>query len=300
MGDVRHTGLENETIGKTKYGGRTLKTLMAIIIAHAMTMTATPTGLVCRYDGNTVPQGHGTRENIITESSLQEFRVFIARSGKSVTGRVRSYNPDKGIVAIAKENGKAHKVDLNTLSTADQAYVREWHLIKEFFAQDRFHISVRKKRSRTGAEHLIWRLEEEIVYGIILENRSNYVLENLSVDYRIYRRPIFQNVPDQPDNHGQADSQGVKYGTLNIGTLAVGEKTRVEIQSVVFPKEDQIEYYQIDKEPKGKILGLWIRIYMPLESGRNAMREFSFPSSLMKNRKWITPSSQNNGQENQR
>ena len=269
-----------------------MKTLMVIIIAHAMAMPAVSRGL----------DGDG-RENIITESALQEFHVFVARSGKTVTGRVRSYNPDKGLVAIAAENGKTHKVDLNTLSKADQAYVREWHLIKEFFAQDRFHISVRKKRSRAGAEHLIWRLEEQIVYGIILENRSNYVLENLSVDYRIYRGPVFQNVPDQPDNRGQADSQGIKYGTLNIGTLAVGEKTRVEIQSVIFPNEGGLEYYQIDKEPRGKILGLWIRIYMPLKSGRNAMREFAIPNSIMKNRQWITsdvPSSQNNGPENQR
>ena len=256
--------------------------LMAIIIAHAMVVTAAPIGL----DGNTKSQA-GSRNNIITKSTLSEFRVFTTTNDKTVKARVRAYNPDKGIVTIAKENGGTLKVDLSTLSKADQAYVREWHLIKEFFTQDRFHISVRKKRSGAGAEHLIWRQEEVIVFDIMLENRSHYDLNGLTLDYRIYHGQEELNYP------GQVMSQGVKSGTRNIGTLARGKKMRFETQPVVLPKEELIEYYTDNKMPQGKILGIWVRVYLPLAGGNKAMRELSSPDALIKNRKSITPEDPN-------
>ena len=89
-----------------------MKTLLAIIIAHAMTITAAPTVLVGQFDGNTVSQRHGTRENIITESTLQEFRAFLVENGKIVKGRILAYNPDTEIVTITQENGKTVKTDL--------------------------------------------------------------------------------------------------------------------------------------------------------------------------------------------
>ena len=273
-----------------------MKMPMAIIAAHAMAMAMAVTAASIGLDGNSVPQ-EGRRKNIITESTLQEFRVFVTRSGKTVKGRVRAYNPDNGIVAIAKENGKTHKIDLSIFSKADQAYVREWHLIKAFFSQDRFHISVRKKRSGAGTELLIWRSEVEIVYGIMLENRSDYDLEGLSVAYCIYCEP------DRSGYREQVESQGIKCGTLNIGTLAAGEKTQVETQPVVVPNEGGLEYYKDNKVPSEKTLGIWVRIYLPLADKRRAMREFAMPNSIMKTRKWASsdaPSSQNNWQENQR
>lgn len=259
-----------------------MKTRMAIIIAHAMTMTAAPTGLGSRYDGNTVPQGHGTRENIITESTLQEFRNFPGENGKNVRGRILAYNPNTETVTIATENGKTVKTDLSIFSKANQAYVREWDLIKAFFTQNRFCISVRKKKSETGAELLIWRPEEEIVYGILLENRSDYDLKGLTVDYCIYFEP------DRLDYREQVESPCVKCGTLKIGTLAAGEKTQVETQSVNFPKEGGFEYYKDNTVPAGETLGIWIRIYLPLKSGNNAMREYAKPTDLMNDREWAT------------
>ncbi|MCK4565326.1 MAG: hypothetical protein KAU94_11715 [Verrucomicrobia bacterium] len=275
-----------------------MKTLVPKHIAAVSMMVvaaAARTGMADQNDGSTATQDD-RRENIITQSTLSKFRVFTTTNDKPVKARVRAYYPDKGIVAIAKESGKTHRVDLNTLSKDDQDYVREWHRIKDFFSQDRFHISVRKKRSGAGAEYLFCRFEVEIVYAIMLENRSDYDLEGLSVDYCIYHGQ------EELNYWGQVMSQGVKSGTRNIGTLARGEKVQFETQPALFPRSDGFEYYQVDKEPRGEILGIWIRTYLPLESGHNAMRELSFPSSLMKTRKWIAPdapSSQNNWKENQ-
>lgn len=256
-----------------------MKMLKAIIIAHAMIIMAARTG-------HSSPPGGG-RENIITQSTLSKFRVFTTTNDKTVKARVRAYYPNKGIVDIAKENGKTHRVDLNTFSKDDQDYVRQWHPAQQFLAPDRFHISVRKKRSGAGVEYLICKSEETIVYEIRLENRGSYDLNGLTLDYCIYHEQ------EELNYRGQVMSQGVKSGTRNIGTLARGEKVQFETEPVVFPKGAQIEYYKGNKVPQGKILGIWIRAYLPLADGNKAMREFSMPNSIMKNRKWITPENPN-------
>jgi len=261
-----------------------MKTLVPkhiIAVSMMVVAAAAPTGMASQNDGRTAAQDD-SRKKIITESTLQEFRIFTAKDGKTVRGRILAYSQNKGTVTIAKKNGRASLVDLNTLSKDDQTYVREWHRIKDFFSQDRFHISVRKKWGGAGAEYLIWKSEETIVYEIRLENLGSYDLNGLTLDYCIYHEQ------EELNYRGQVVIQGVKSGTRNIGTLARGKKARFETEPVVFPKEGQFEYYKGNKVSQGKILGIWIRIYLPLESGKKAMREFASPSSLMSTRKWVS------------
>lgn len=272
-----------------------MRMLLVIMIAHAM--TAVPIGLSAAQNG---------RGNyIITEAAGSEFRVFIGQNGKTVRGKVRDFNSRNETVTITKKNGSILKVNLGIFSKADQAYVREWYLIKEFYSQNRLRISAREKQKRFRTELLIWRTEEEIVYSIMLENRSDCDLNDLTMDYCIYHevhRPDTYFEPYRPGNQEQVDSQNVKCGTLKIGTLAAGGKMHVETQPVVIPREGGgLEYYKGNRRRVGKTRGVWVRIYLPLSDKRYAMREYAMPNSIMKTRQWITPgapSSQNNGQEN--
>ncbi len=63
---------------------------------------------------------------------------------------------------------------------------------------------------------------------------------------------------------------------------------RFKTEPVVFPKGAQIEYYKDNKVPIGKVRGICIRIYLPLAGGYKAMREYSMPNNIMKDRKWAT------------
>ena len=91
----------------------------------------------------------GRSENIITQSTLSEFHDFLGDNGKTFRGRALAYNPDNGTVTIAKEKEKTFSVSLDTLSEADQDYIREWHLIKEFFTQIHCQISPHEKTERS-------------------------------------------------------------------------------------------------------------------------------------------------------
>lgn len=249
---------------------------MAIIIVQAMAT------LVPMASG-----GHpenGTSENIITESTLREFHVFHGTDGKAVKGRIKAYNPDTETVTIIKESGGARKVGLDVLSKADQACVREWHLLHGFFTKVHIHSSVRINSNGVGTEFLIWRPDKEIVYDITLENRSDYDLHDLTIDYCIHYEL------DRPGNRGRTTEQRAKCGTLAIGTLADGNKAQAETQPLVLPKEYPYEYYKDNELPMGKVKGIRLRIYLPLDSGKKAMREFPSPDVLMKYRKWIAPS----------
>ena len=220
-------------------------------------------------------------ENVITEA-LSELHDFMNKDGKSARGRVHAYNPDTGVVTIAMENGKTFGADLGTFSNANQAYVREWHFISEFFTQVHINVFTKKEQSGVGMEFLIWRPEEEIVYVIELENQSNYALNDLTVDYCIYYEL------DRPGNRGRGVEQGEQFGTLNIETLAGGEQVQVKTQSLVLPKGIPYEYYKDHKAPIGRVQGICIRIYLPLTGGNKVMREFSLPDNLRKHRNWVT------------
>ena len=129
---------------------------------------------------------------------------------------------------------------------------------------------------------MIWRPEQIIVYDIILENRCDFDMEDLSLDYNIYYRPKDSNIPEPHPN------QGVKYGQLEIGRLSAGEKRKVESLSLSFRMEDLFEYYKVGEAPPIIFEGIRLRIYLPLESGRKAMREFSLPGSLKEQKTWRT------------
>lgn len=233
-------------------------------------------------------------EEIFTESTWQqEFRNFTGEGGKTVRGKILIYNPDSNYVSIAKEDRKTFQLDLSQCSDADQAYVREWHHIHEFFTQSRFHLSAKKKRAAAGQDSSpltnedslrVWKSTERIIYEIRLGNRGSYNLEGLTLDYCIYYGE------EKLNYRGQLMSRGVKCGTRNIETLARGKTVQFETESVVFPKVKRSpEYYKDNNVPLEKGMGIWVRVYLPLADGSKAMRELSLPDALIKQQKGITP-----------
>jgi hypothetical protein len=134
-----------------------------IAIVAAIAMMA---GFTCIAKSTPSPGG------TVTKESTPEFRFFSGEDGKTFRGRIQDYNPDSDIVILAQENGQTFRVDLRQLPKADQTYVREWHLNKEFFTRIYLHTFTHINRSRVGTEFLIWRPGENVIYDITLENQG--------------------------------------------------------------------------------------------------------------------------------
>lgn len=247
-----------------------MKTLMAIIIAYTMAALAATVPQTPSAGGFQENIGD---ENIVTESVLKELHSFYSKDGEIGRGIIRAYDPGSESVTITKEDGGLRTIGMNTLSPSDQAYVREWYCISNFYQQSGFHISIKRQQSGVRSELLIWRPEEKIVYNITLENRGHYGLRDLTVDYCIHYERYRQV------NGNRNAKQCVHIGTLNIGTLAGGGIVQAETRPVMIPREDLFEYYKDYEGPIGKVLGIHIRVYLPLNDGRKAIREFSTPNS---------------------
>lgn len=281
--DLAGAAFRPENFPIFRNGGRTMKKKTAILTALFAWVAAMPMVRAevvhGQCNGSYDPPKHliDDREyygpKIVITKALSEFHEFTGKDGKRIRGRIKTHNPDAGVVTLALEDGTTCRVKLSFFSQADQAYIREWHLIKEFFTQLHCQISSTKKQGGVGEEYLIWRPEQNIVYDITLANRSRCNLTKLTVNYSIYYEL------DQPGNRGRVVKPGMKSGTLNIDTLAGGATAQVKTQPLVLPKGG-LEYYKAHKVPIGRVKGISIRVYLPLTGGRKAMREFCMPNHL--------------------
>ncbi|VGO19955.1 lectin-like protein [Pontiella sulfatireligans] len=229
------------------------------------------------------------RETLVTEPLL-EVHEFTGANGKSCRGRVITYNANNDTVTIEKENKHTCKVDLAHLSANDQAYVREWHLIKEFCTPNRIRISAKEKKCAEDREMAVHdnqgnnfaqQTMESIGYEVFLENRIGADLPDVELEYCIYYeqdRPSYANK--------MSVGQGVKCGTLDIGTLAERAKTQIDTEPVILLKRQQ--EYGPNNELRGEVHGVWIRLYLPLANGSRAMREYASPKNISRNKQWAT------------
>lgn len=268
-----------------------MKTIIAIITLHAAVAITAVTG--ASGDAHSPHKAmHESRETIVTGPML-EAHEFTGANGRTCHGRVVGYNASTGIVTIEKKDNGTCKVELALLSPGDQSYVREWHLIKEFFTANRIRISAREKKCADDQEkefhnrdgqYLARQALQSIGYEIDLQNWIKSNLTEVKLEYCIY---FEQDRPDR--DHGSVTVQGVKCGTLNIGTLAAG--ARIEIDSkpaLLFQRERE-------RGPgstlQADIRGIWIRLYIPLDDGRRAMLEYATPKRILKVRQWATTDS---------
>lgn len=230
------------------------------------------------------------RDAVVTEP-IDEFHDFHGVNGKTCRGRIVAYSPATDRVTIAKTNKRTHKVGLSNFSEADQIYVHDWHLVKEFCTEANLHITTKKKKMGDDREIEFHDNEgrlrsrqrmEEIGYVVSLENRSGTNLSGVLVEYCIYYQQ------ERPNQMGKMLNKGVKCGSMEIGTLAVKTKVQVKTQTVTISKRELEAGFNDDRVFEGKVLGIWARVYLPLANGNKAMRECSMPNDLMKVQKWAT------------
>lgn len=214
--------------------------------------------------------------DIVTASILTSLREFHGKNGKVVRGQIHAYNPDSDTATIAREDGRKRKVKLDTLTEADQAGIREWHRLQEFFSQNGLRMSVKLKRVKSEREswllkEQIWRREntEDVVYEIELENRTRHTLPDLTLAYRIHSK---KGQPTEPQSN---DIEILKTGMLDIGTLEAGQTVELKTETIPHPGNDPFDYYTDDGTMGMKVRGIRVRVFLPIADGKRAMREMT-------------------------
>ncbi len=228
-----------------------------------------------------------------TAFCVSGYHEFLGNNGKSIRGQVLAFDKIRKKVTIQKDNGRTHKVDVSLFSKKDQIYVREWQIAKGFNSECRFKISAKRKQFDVNKKRHVadyygneksQTTIEQVGYEITLESRIDTPLKDVAVEYCIYYEQ------ERSDRGKQVTDEGVTRGVLHIDELAPKVKTPLKTDQVTLCKHelnaDWYYYSGAKNKQQGKMVGIWLRVHLPLSNGQRVTRQYSRPDSLKENRKW--------------
>lgn len=221
------------------------------------------------------------------------YHEFMGKNGKSLRAKVLAFDNFRKLVTLQKESGRTHKVDPGLFSDEDQTYIRNWLLVRGFNSESKFKVSAKRKQFDVDRERHVngytglqnaQTTVKEVGYEILLENRIAESLKDLTIEYCIYYEQ------ERASSGKQVTDDGVKHGVLQIGQLASRAKANLITDPVkLFRYElnsDWHYYSGAENTQKGKVIGIWLRIHLPLSGGQKITRQYSLPESIKDKREW--------------
>ena len=241
--------------------------------------------LCCLLAAASPPTGFG--EDIV-------FRSFTTSDGRSLNAAIKDYNPHSKKIQIKRADGKLIWTRPTVFSELDQEYIRKWIAVDQFMLSTKFRIkgtSDKNSRSKNLTQ---------VVYEITLENKTDFPLKDLRIEYRSF---ILKKGLNRART-GQKDTNRVAGGQLHIAEIPAGKKVTRKTQSANLSttfKEVQDSTYIVGvfdryelKSSTEKLEGFWIKVYGPEVDGKPAIREWCNPPDTSENFAWqdLTPSRQ--------
>ncbi len=218
-----------------------------------------------------------------------QYRDFTSAEGQTMRGRIRAYDARKEIVTIELENKRTKKLPITLFCEADQAYILEYGILKNFLSERFFKVSVEDDTQNSASDDSIHEIKTTATnYEILLENCAISELPKLKMEYCIYyEQEVLKG--DQ-----EVCLQGVLFEKTDIVNMAPKSEKILQTKEVLTYRKtlDSGYYYKSGavEEQKGRVLGIWVRVYMTLSTGEKHMREYYSPSGLKNKREWSTKS----------
>lgn len=199
-----------------------------------------------------------------------EYRTFTNEAGATIEARLVRVEDD--LVVIERKDRQLFRFPIDQLSGEDQKYVRRWPALQALGSSDR--VEIRLRRSRVGRNqerasphvdpNLFYRrTEEEFVYQIILNNRVNEELRDVTIEYRIFK----QRAAHLPGDRGR---RIVRRGKVTAERVPARRETTLETEPFVIIDTDREEWgpfnprirdYPVVRIRRTDTLdGIWIRI----------------------------------------
>lgn len=222
----------------------------------------------------------------------EEYRIFTARDGRMIEGRIVEYNAVRNKLRIERRGDKSAWVELAVFSEKDRIYIKEWISASLFLAESNLKISFKKTNKGSSGSKKSKKETDKIGYEIKLQNRSKQPMNIAEIEYRYYVRNIRIG--------SGKDAERSEGGRLNAGTLKPSQ-TRVlntSSLSLVTVYRDHVEstrdFYgsvtydrSIVKVSEDKLRGIWVRIYGPEVDGQRLYRDVTYPKGLEEKAAWM-------------
>ncbi len=224
--------------------------------------------------------------------AAKQYRDFMDTKGRTIRGCVQAFDKRTGTVTFERDNHRTSKVPITIFSDADQNYIKEWECSKQFLSDTKFKISAQRKKAKDKDASYSSSITSEKVelmgYEVVLENCSATPLKNIEVEYCIYYEQ------DEIRKHKQYVAEGVFCGSFPRGTFPPKTKMEKMTKTVKIYKKELdsgwIYTSDIKNVQKGRVRGIWIRVYMNLSSGEKLTRNYCLPDSLNNSKAWMRSS----------
>ena len=197
------------------------------------------------------------------------------------------YDAVKKTIKFERDNRKLVTVKIDIFSEADQTYIRDWDILKNFENESRFKISFKRKEKRNEGKSVksvsTTRKVDDTHYEILLENKAASGLKGINLEYCIYY---------EQDETGTVE-QGVYCGSLAVDSMGPKSKKMLMTEAVSIYKQELDSGYIYtggeDSTQRGQVHGIKMRVHLKLPSGKKSTRECCFPESI-KNKVWASSS----------
>lgn len=227
-----------------------------------------------------------------------DYRDFTSTDGRAIRAAVKAYNRQTEMVTIERDDKRTVKVPITVFCGEDQDYIVEWESSRFFYDDSALKINCDKKRVDQRKEKE-WQdvryvsgdmqkvlvnetVYESVLYDIEFYSSSEADLTDLRLDYILYyeQSAISWEKPEVV--------QKTKRGEISIPLIKSRTKSKVETESVEIHSDNVTQRAWVSGRVRtggeGDVHGLRARLYMKLPSGKELVREFSYPDRLSEER----------------
>jgi hypothetical protein len=220
--------------------------------------------------------------------------TFTSPGGQTLKAAVSAYNPSSGKIKIECENGRRLWTLPTVFCKEDQNYIQQWIKVDQFMSSTKFKIKGDSTKNTeiyytdNRESHVKNSERTEICYEIALENKTDFPLEGLRIEYRAF----IENRGYQ----GREDSSRVDGDHLSIDEVPVGKTISRTLPSIRLTTQYEIiathdiysgyTSYHEDKTSEEQLKGFWVKVYGPELDGQQMIREWCYPSDTMEKYTW--------------
>jgi hypothetical protein len=223
-----------------------------------------------------------------------EMHEFHLPDGRSIKAEIVDYNARLGTVELMLENKSRKKIDASIFVANDQKYIKDWSAMQAFssdrllkVACDEKEVEEWKKEEYADLSDTEGNVErtlmketvfQKMAYEMELRNMNDITLNGLRMEYRIYYEQSEESF-DKPE----VVQRNIE-GKLDIPSIPAKGKIAVQTNPVQIHRDNINSISWSDGGSrtggKGKVLGLWARLYMKAADGKETMRDIYEPASM--------------------
>ncbi len=222
-----------------------------------------------------------------------EMREFKLPDGRSLQAEIVGFDSKLGKVKLKLASGKLKTVNPTLFVKEDRVYIKEWAALDGFRNKSSFKVSCSKDTLERWKENIEGKVSygggsaetetvgemkfEKIAYSLLLENRNNVPLENITIEYC-----IFCKQKGKGEWEGTSDwFKKKKKGSLTVKKLPAKSKKTLKTEAAIIARQEILgDFSNAYEKVSVEIEGIWVRVIIKTAGGQTAVRTVFEPEKL--------------------